>query len=72
MRDKRGAHKVLVGKPAGKGPHEKLRCRRKNSIKMDLHKVGWGGMDWVYLVQDGARWWALPNAVMFHKMGGIS
>jgi len=41
-------------------------------LKMDLHKVGWGGMDWVYLVQDGARWWALPNAVMFHKMGGIS
>jgi hypothetical protein len=33
-------------------------------LKMDLQEMGWGGMDWIDLEQDGARWWALPNAVM--------
>jgi hypothetical protein len=30
---------------------------------MDLYKVGSGGMDWIYLAQDGDRWWVLVNAV---------
>jgi hypothetical protein len=32
-------------------------------------------MDWIELVQDRGRWWALMNAVMnlrFHKLRGIS
>jgi hypothetical protein len=28
MKDKTGTHRVLVGKPAGKRPHEKLMHRR--------------------------------------------
>jgi len=32
-------------------------------IKMDLPEVEWGGMDWIELDQDRARWWALANAV---------
>jgi hypothetical protein len=31
---------------------------------MDLQGMEWGGMDWIYLVQDRDKWWALVNAVM--------
>jgi len=31
---------------------------------MDLQKVGWGGMDWIDLVQDRDKWQALVIAVM--------
>jgi hypothetical protein len=31
---------------------------------MDLKEMGWGGMDWIDLAQDGAQWRALVNTVM--------
>jgi hypothetical protein len=31
---------------------------------MDLLKIGWGGVDWIDLAQDGDKWKALVNAVM--------
>jgi len=43
---------------------------------MDHQAVGWGGgMDWIDLLQDRDRWWAVVNAVMnlrIHKMQGDS
>ena len=32
--------------------------------KMDLEKVGCGGIYWIDLAQDRDRWWSLANAVM--------
>jgi len=40
------------------------RRRWEDNIKMDLQEVGYGGMDWIELVQDSFRWRALVNAVM--------
>jgi hypothetical protein len=31
---------------------------------MDLREMGWGGMDWIDLVQDREQWRALVNMVM--------
>ena len=51
-----------------KRPLGRLRRRREGNIKLDLQGVGWPGMDWIYLVQDRGRWWALVNAVMNHRV----
>jgi hypothetical protein len=38
-----------------RGHVEDLGVDVKNNIKMDLQEVGWGGMDWVALVEDRER-----------------
>jgi hypothetical protein len=55
----------LVGKPEGKKSLGRPRCTwGEDNTKMDLKEVGWGGMDWIDLAQDGDRWWVLVSAVM--------
>ena len=41
---------VLIGKPDGKVPLARPRCRWSNNIKTDLQEVGWGCTDWIDLV----------------------
>jgi len=64
MGDSSGVHKVLVGKPEGKTPLGRPRCRWEDNIKMDLQEVGCGGMDWIELVENKDSWPAVLNAVM--------
>jgi hypothetical protein len=45
MRKTKGVHRVLVGKPEGKRPLGRPRCRWEDKIKMDLQEVECGGMD---------------------------
>jgi hypothetical protein len=35
-----------------------------DNVKMDLMEIGWDGMDWIDLAQDGDQWRALVNMVM--------
>jgi hypothetical protein len=39
------ACRILVGKPEGKRPMGRPRCRWVDNIKMDLREMGWSGLD---------------------------
>jgi hypothetical protein len=62
--EKRNAYRIFVGKPDGKRPLGRPRCRWVDNIKMDLTKIGWGEMDWIDLAQDRDQWRDLVNTVM--------
>jgi hypothetical protein len=54
---------ILVGRPEGRRPLGKPRCRWEDNIKKDLQEVGWD-TGWIELAQDRDRWWAVVNVVM--------
>jgi hypothetical protein len=56
---------VSVGKPEGKRPLERRRHRwEKNNVKINLRKVGWEDLDWIYLAQDRDQWRALVDTAL--------
>ena len=59
-----GAYRALVGKPEGKRPLGRPRCRWADNIRMDLQEVGCGYGDWIGLAQDRDGWRKLVSAVM--------
>ena len=61
--ERRGAYRVLVGNPEGKRPLVRPRHRWEDNINIDLQEVGFWGMNWIEVAQDGDIWWALVNAV---------
>jgi hypothetical protein len=63
MGEERGVHRVLVGKPEGKRPLGRPRCRGKDNIKMDLGEVGGGRGDWMELAQVRDGWRTLVSTV---------
>jgi hypothetical protein len=52
MEEKRNEYRILVGKPEGKRPLGRPRCRWVDNIKMDLREIKWDGVDWIDVAQD--------------------
>jgi hypothetical protein len=51
-----GVYRVLVGRPEGKGPLGRPRCRWEDNIKMDLREieiVGRTGFSWLRIGSRG-------------------
>jgi hypothetical protein len=64
MGEKRKTYRLLVGKPEGRRPLGRPRCRWVDNIRMGLGDVGWGDVDWIGLAKDRKRWRALVNSVL--------
>jgi hypothetical protein len=60
----RNMYRLLVGKPEGRRPLGRPRCRWVDTTELDLGELGWGGVDWIGLAWDRDKWRALVNAVM--------
>jgi hypothetical protein len=52
MGEMRNTYKILVGKPERKTPLGRSRRRLKDNIRMDLRKIRWEVVDWMYLAHD--------------------
>jgi len=63
MAEGRGVHRVLVGKPEGKRPLGRPKCRWEDNIKIEIREVGGVG-DWMELAWDRESWRALVDTVM--------
>jgi hypothetical protein len=50
--EKRNAYRIFVGKPEGKTPLRRRKCRWEYIIKTDLMEIECSGMDWIDLAQD--------------------
>jgi hypothetical protein len=62
--EKRNAFRLLAGKPEGKWPLGRPRCRWVDNIRMDLVELRWGDVDWISLAENRDRWRALVNSVL--------
>ena len=64
MEEGRSAFKILTGKPTGKRPLGRPRCRWEDNIRMDLEEIGINEGNWVDSVQDRDYWRVLENAAL--------
>jgi hypothetical protein len=45
MGEKSNAYRILMGKPEGRRPLGRARCRWVDNIKMERDRMGWSGLD---------------------------
>jgi hypothetical protein len=69
MGDRRGAYRVLVGKPEGKRPLARAGRRWEDNIKVD--QEGGGGMDGIDVAQDRALVKAVMNLWVSQNVGNF-
>ena len=63
MEESRSAFKILAGKPIGKRPLGRRRCRWEDNIRTELKEIGINTRNWVDLARDRDYW----RASRFHK-----
>jgi hypothetical protein len=61
--EKRNSCRILAGKPEGKSPLGRPRCRWLDNTEMYLRETGWSGINWMDMAQDRNQSRALVNMV---------
>ena len=75
MGKRRGAYRVLVGKPKGRRPLGRPKRRWEDNIKMGLPEVGWRactGSIWLRIGADGVLLWMWLWTFRFHKISWLA
>jgi hypothetical protein len=70
MGEDRVVYSILIGRPEGKRPLGRPRCRREANIRKDFRETGIDGVNWIRLAQDSVLWRAFVNTIMnlrFHE-----
>jgi hypothetical protein len=62
--EERGVYRVLVGRPKGKRPLGRPRCKWEDNIEMDLREIGINWENWIQMVLDRVHWHAFVSMVM--------
>jgi len=57
-----------MGKPEAMKPLGRPRRMWEDDIKMFLHELGFGSMDWIELAQDRDSWRALVNVAIYLRV----
>jgi hypothetical protein len=60
MGEGRGVYRILVGRPEGRRPLERLRHRWEDNIKVDLQEVEWGAWSKLIWLRIGTGGGLLP------------
>jgi cell wall assembly regulator SMI1 len=60
----RNVYKILVGKPEGKRPLGRPRCRWEDNTRMDLREIELECVDWIDVAQDRDSYQVLVYMVM--------
>ena len=61
MEEGRNSFKILTGKPTGKRPLGKSRCKWEDNIRLDLKEIGITSRNWV---EDRDYWGGILNAAL--------
>jgi hypothetical protein len=64
MEEGRGVYRVLVGRPEGRRPLRRHRCRWEDNIKMYLREIRIYRANWIRVAQDRVQWRIFVNTVM--------
>jgi hypothetical protein len=64
MGEKINAYRDLVGRPEGRRPLGRPKCRRDDDIKIDLKAVACDGGEWIQMTQGKDEWWTVVKTVM--------
>ena len=67
MEEGRGAFKIWTGKPTGKRPLGRPRCRWEDNIRMDLEEIRGIGLIWLRIGIIGEPLWIWHWTSGFHK-----
>jgi len=66
--DRKGAYKVLVGKPDWKRSLVRRRRKWEDNIRMDVTEIDWEAVNRIDLARDGDKWRAVVNAVLMLRV----